>query len=81
MQQLKTSTKLTGSTTARGGERAGRGGQWPSLYLHSKEKGKTAETIKRLSQQGQNVTVLAILKSLKFKNVSYGPTTVDGNSF
>ena len=44
-------------------------------------KGKTAETIKRLSQQGQNVTVLAILKSLEFKNVSYGPTTVDGNSF
>ena len=56
------------------------------IFCVAKEKKKrrkesfNAETIKRLTSV-QNVTVLAILERLEFKNFSCRPTMVTGSAF
>ena len=54
-----------------------------ALFCVAKERKKKSfneETIKRLTNV-QNVTVLAILERLEFKNFSCHPTVVTGNTF
>ena len=61
----------------------------PPTFLHSKKKkGKqrkkervTRQKLLNGCHQGQNVTVLAILERLEFKNVSCRPTMVGDNIF
>ena len=58
-------------------------------FLHSKEKKGKQRKKERVSKQkllkdchqGQNVTVLAILERLEFKNFSSWPTMVADNTF
>ena len=58
-------------------------------FLHSKEKKRKQRKKGRVSKQkllkdchqGQNVTVLAILERLEFKNFSSWPTMVADNTF
>ena len=58
-------------------------------FLHSKKNRETKGKKERISRekllkgcrQGQNVTVLAILECLEFKNFSCQPTMVADNTF
>ena len=71
-----------------GDTRGVRGDHGPPLFLQQNEKRKGKEkkktfkagTIKRLSPR-LNVTVLAFLERLEFKNVYSPPTTVADNTF
>ena len=82
--------KLRSKTTfiTRPATPGGQGGHDPPTFLHKKKKGnkKRKERVSKQKllkgyHQGKNVTVLAILERLEFKNFSFQPTIVADNTF